>query len=423
MALTDEGRVFRFDGRHWHAASRGLTGEGSPNSALACGSARFCLLVEQYGETYRWDGSRWHHSRGVASSYEAAMACASVHLCVLDTGTDLVEYRDGRWHHARRLTQSPDQPAISCAAGTACVATTWAGVLVRGRNGWSRPRGIEPSQGDLADVSCASAAWCMAVDAHGAAVRRDGSTWSAARQIDSTRDMTAVSCASRSFCVAVDGTTPYFVTDAPGKGHIVMYRNGRWRSPKLIDHDFGITDVSCASATRCVAVDAGGRALIWNGRRWSDPKPVGAALYAVACPSSSYCIAVGDKSAIRRDGTWRRIANPDGIHNLTDITCPTAGYCVAGGQRGFYIRHGGLWSTAVRRESGVDFAQVACVSAAMCFGSEDNQVDDWDYAFDGARAAFADDQLYGSKTSCRPNAVCVAVSLDTAYIGRPAARS
>jgi hypothetical protein len=220
--------------------------------------------------------------------------------------------------------------------------------------------------------------------------------------------------------MAVDGSDPYDdPTNGPEVGHAVVFRNGRWHAPKIVDPRSGFTDVACASPRSCVAVDAGGYALRWNGADWSRPHRVGKELEAVACPRPSLCVAVGKKSAIRQHGSWRRLRNPTGVRQLTDITCTDPHYCVAGGSGGFYVRNRGTWSVAVEHHRGVAYSLVACASRSQCFGSEDNYADVEDYVFDGAHAKFSYDELYGPKMVCLPGPTCVAVSLDTVTIGRP----
>jgi hypothetical protein len=57
----------------------------------------------------------------------------------------------------------------------------------------------------------------------------------------------------------------------------------------------GFTSVSCASASRCVAVGGSGDVVRWNGARWSAPVPLdrdGGGLTGVSCPRSGPCTAV-----------------------------------------------------------------------------------------------------------------------------------
>ena len=261
----------------------------------------------------------------------------------------------------------------------------------------------------------------MAVDGYGNAVRRATDKWRPPHPIDQRRAITAVSCAGHEFCIAVDGADPYQRSVTAGVGHAIVYRHGRWRAPAVIDSQHGITDVACASNRTCIAVDDAGNALRWNGRRWSPPRRVGALLEAVACPSPSRCTAVGRHSAQWRQGRWHSIHNPAGSKQLTDITCTDEHYCVAGGYGGFYVRHAGVWSDAIYPARNLWQVQVACLSRSACFGSQDNQVDVWDYAFDGSRVTHSNEEIYGPKMSCLPR-VCVAVSLYYTDTGRPVHR-
>jgi hypothetical protein len=417
--LADGGRAFRFDGNTWQRASRGLPSYLKYETpAFTCASPTFCLLASEYG-TFRWTGSRWRSAGFQSTGFGDALGCASRRLCVLTGENGTSEWRAGQWHDADAIGPPVDFPAISCPASRECLATVRSGVAIRRPTGWSTHY-IELSGGDLSDVSCATTAWCMAVDSYGNAVRRAAGMWHRPRAIDRRRELSSVSCAGRDFCAAVDGADPYDRETTPGVGHAVVYRHGRWQSPRVIDARFGLTDVACASPRVCFAVDDGGYVLRWNGRRWSPPRRVGALLEAVACPTTSRCIAVGRRSAQWQGGRWRVLRNPAGSKQLTDVTCTDAHYCVMGGGGGFYVRHAGVWSGAIRPGGNLWQVQVACTSRSACYGSQDNQVDVWDYTFDGSRVAPSADEIYGPKMSCGRDG-CVSVSLSYAEYGRPVA--
>ncbi len=64
--------------------------------------------------------------------------------------------------------------------------------------------------------------------------------------------------------------------------------------PAAVDPSGGLTSVSCESKSACVAVDAHGRAVTWNGSRWSAPAlidPHGSGLTSVSCVAGG-CVAV-----------------------------------------------------------------------------------------------------------------------------------
>jgi hypothetical protein len=119
--------------------------------------------------------------------------------------------------------------------------------------------------------------------------------------------------------------------------------------------------VSCVSATFCAAVGEEGNsahpsrgnvplAMIWNGARWREtaaPLPKGwpeGQLGGVSCPSTSYCVAVGDYSTRSdstvdamaetwngRDWTATVLPRPAGTLRIFDgaVSCPAAHRCVA----------------------------------------------------------------------------------------------
>ncbi len=122
-------------------------------------------------------------------------------------------------------------------------------------------------------------------------------------------------------------------------------------SPHASPQD-GLADVSCVSASSCVAVGSGyGVALteVWNGTRWSlfaSPTPVGRRFDGVSCLTASKCFAVGVSSSPyafsgttlveRWNGTsWTILASPNpagaAYSELASISCLTQTDCYAVG--------------------------------------------------------------------------------------------
>jgi hypothetical protein len=115
-----------------------------------------------------------------------------------------------------------------------------------------------------------------------------------------------------------------------------------------------LSAVSCATATRCVAVGyydsrAGSHQTLaeeWDGRTWRRlvtpyPGAGSGVLSAVSCPSAVNCMAVGSAGGARSalaeewDGrAWRMLAapSPDNLVNeLTGVSCATRASCIAVG--------------------------------------------------------------------------------------------
>ncbi len=131
-------------------------------------------------------------------------------------------------------------------------------------------------------------------------------------------------------------------------------KTSRWelRSPALPDgYGDQFRDVSCTSATDCIAVgDAGSEPLSerWDGTSWTRlttprPEASGAAnLEQVSCASATSCVATGTgpKSVVFSliwDGSKWTLATPvmpagaSGQIRFEDIECETSTYCVAVG--------------------------------------------------------------------------------------------
>jgi hypothetical protein len=230
--------------------------------------------------------------------------------------------------------------SVSCTAGTGgrparCMAVGSEGgaqdptrfTLAESWNGtaWkfvSTPMPLTPGGTALNGVSCTEATDCMAVGYYGystgfgtsvsLAERWNGTTWS--RRVTPTPDSSAafsgVACSAVAGCEAVgqDAQT------APklGAGTFAALWNGRtWKAqpspdPSPAAGGAGLTGVSCTAVAACMAagwwVDQEGEVVTtlaeaWNGHAWSkDPTPSPRytnPLLAVACASSSDCMAVG----------------------------------------------------------------------------------------------------------------------------------
>jgi len=228
---------------------------------------------------------------------------------------------------------------LSCLSGKDCVAVgmafnnalsahalaeTWTG------SGW-KPASPPAPAGQatvLSGVACRSAKSCVAVGSDtvklplsgpgagnpGAAALSDilvGATW-VRKAVPVPKgtlisQLNKVSCPAARFCMAVGGTE---AVSGAGTALIDVWNGKAWSLLKPAKLPAGVTDaslngVSCASATRCVAVGfAGGGGLsaiseVWNGKTWSYAKvswPKGVKntlLLDVACLSATRCVAVG----------------------------------------------------------------------------------------------------------------------------------
>ena len=74
---------------------------------------------------------------------------------------------------------------------------------------------------------------------------------------------------------------------------------GPWSGQEPVDANGQLDSISCPSATFCLASDAGGSVVTWNGAAWSGPNRVipAATEYpgigtTVSCPSPQFCMVL-----------------------------------------------------------------------------------------------------------------------------------
>ena len=332
---------------------------------------------------------------------------------------------------------------MSCTSAKVCTAVGFQ--VVDGRhvplaerwNGtsWSIQRTPKPAgstSSALVDVSCTSRTFCIALGSlkggSGTFVERwDGSRWSIHRIPKGLRAI-GVSCTSKTACIAVGGG-PY--TDGLFQFFSVGSSAARWNgstwslepTPKLASAG-GLSAVSCASATACLAVGYGpGRngnygtlGERWAGTTWSvqrTPTPGGLEdwLWGVSCASAVGCAAVGDFVADtsydtepvverwngRRWSMQRTPALPPspasllGYGNLSHVSCAATNACMAVGTINYPEAagpttvlaerwDGSRWTIQATENPGTatssELNGVSCTSAVTCIavGSFTNSV-------------------------------------------------
>jgi hypothetical protein len=148
--------------------------------------------------------------------------------------------------------------------------------------------------------------------------------------------VTRVSCASATFCVAGDLN-----------GGVSTYNGATWTTPVVVDATHAITAVSCPSPTFCVVTDQAGNYVTWNNGSWSQPtafaSPNNPTMLAVSCTSSNFCLAVGRTANFAPadfyyfNGTWypdtEAFASTDNIP-LNAVSCTASLTCLATDQGG-----------------------------------------------------------------------------------------
>lgn len=326
-----------------------VTPTPSPHGAdgldgVSCAGAAFCMAVGSYDGgagtlAEGWNGKSWSvtpsPSPGGDPDELFGVSCTGSSFCMAvgwhyQESTSAYVTLAERWNgRSWSITPSPRRSAqsllydVSCTSSSRCVAVGYdenqSGTLVESWNGksWS----VTPSPGGgtdgvLAAVTCRSAGRCVAVGSHEGTYGLltlveswDGSRWSVVPSpspgTEGNNALSSVSCASATRCVAVG----YFsVGDGPARTLAESWNGRRWSAgstPNRSGRSNFLNGVSCVSSSDCTAAGFNrtasgfGQTLIesWNGSRWSiTPSPHPGAdqqLLGVTCPSSTRCEAAG----------------------------------------------------------------------------------------------------------------------------------
>ena len=205
------------------------------------------------------------------------------------------------------------------------------------------------------------------------------------------RVLTGISCPSIRLCVAVDSVGEALTSSDPGQA------DSRW-SIATVDRDpqgphpggSYLTDISCPSATMCVAVDSSGRVVsstrpTRGSAAWRATEIDGSrSLRSISCPDRSLCVAVDDDGDViastnpsaKRSG-WT-ITHIPGTRDLTSVSCASRRLCVATAA----AAHGGTLLVSTQPTAGAHawsvltgmsphaFQSVSCLSEHLCVATD-----------------------------------------------------
>jgi hypothetical protein len=444
---TNPGRtlVESWNGIAWSVAA-GPNPAGPSSKALvdvACPTTTDCVAVGAYSPSgprpfsEQWDGTSWsviataappapQNSDGAALqsvSCSSATECVAVGKYSSDTSGSLpwIQRFDGTaWSNVA----SPDVGvppsaaggsfmSVSCAAAGSCFAVGAFQVvgdfdplaLVERSNGtsWSIvPSPISSSQSELRSVDCPSTTACFgvgnAVDQRGTTLigRWNGTTWSVQSSPNpagaTKSQLTRVSCASVTSCFAV-GDSIFAGSDVALVEHwdgahwsIVSFPNPPGAT------DAGISDVSCPTSTRCIAIGWSSQGELigqWDGTSWTASNSNvsgGGSIENLSCPTTTTCFAVGSSGTntlVRKwnGTTWSTLASPNGpaaiFSDLSSVSCSSTDACVAVGSwesqatSGSLVErwNGSTWttmSTPTLPFIQINLASVSCPTDTSC---------------------------------------------------------
>jgi hypothetical protein len=447
--------------------------------SVSCPRSTACTLVgsfrsEGIGVTSfpvfaeAWNGSHWHLETVPNPQRENqlnSVSCWTATDCLAlgtagngETSAVLAERRVGsRWTVATgpsTVTPTDQDRSLTCASATACTMVGTSGAIGRSLEisrlqgtTWTAqaaPNPVGTEQDTLADISCAVAAQCTAVGTFTGTttekvlIESGGpGHWSVATAPSPggnfNSQLTSVSCPSTTFCMAVGFSLPGF--DSTTASQLAeVWHGSTWQIVPSPDpgtnHGSSLDQVSCTSATFCVAVgiteqnngtakspDFVFQQLIetWNGATWqitSDTSPAGStssSLDMVSCASATFCLAIGAKSAGSGSGTlltesfngmvWAPVSTTGQLAALARISCTSATFCMGVGADGQNSMaqswNGSAWKTLAvpgpkpAGNDGSALGDLSCTSPTAC-----TAIGDTDFLIAEAENTGDDDHPY-----------------------------
>jgi hypothetical protein len=326
---TGDGQTQSWDGVSWATPETyypAPTGAGPwpVLPAVTCTAGPFCVLVDGSGFVSNGDGTNWITPVAVPSapalpdnpadpgaghpgSRTAAVSCTSRTFCAIVDNTGTVDtWRDGSWltpqsfgtptgpGGATAALYAQGRVGVSCPDESSCTAVVGTTVLDWDGTQWSE----EPNP------------WILATDSHGV----------------------AVSCSTPTLCAVVSG--PY-----------LSFRNGTgaWSTPRIVDAGGSLTAVSCPVPSYCVASDAGGSVITFDGTSWSapvrvlpEPSEYGALGTSLDCTMAQFCMVIsGDGDYTTHDPSGPAPTVPATAPSTTSTaTAPSTTSTAAAGSPG-----------------------------------------------------------------------------------------
>lgn len=295
---------------------------GRALDALSCPSARLCVATDASGSVLTtampaggagaWSATRVESGGGPGTVPLGPISCAPG-VCVTDDwGGNLLVSTDpvggaGAWTAVGAGLPFGQHAQVSCPSARLCVAVQGDEILTStspagGAGAWST--GALPGAHDLTAVSCPATTLCVAIDDDGLAVTSTNpaggaGTWRGTRLPPGPYNVWALSCPSTGFCAAVDHDSNVVLTSTDPQA-------GSWRASAPLIGALGgsLLDISCASASLCVASDDAGELLssiapsagaaAWTAS-FVDGRPASPAagvLDGISCGAPTLCVAV-----------------------------------------------------------------------------------------------------------------------------------
>lgn len=421
-AVGDGGTTMRYDGS-WH---RGPDAATADLAVVSCTSRSFCMAVDGSGHSYKLHDGRWVAkasalpdincpSAGAGCTDEhVSLDCATTHLCMAATGLNWVSRWDGTTWKERQLQPNSlfYSAAVSCSGPDYCAWVTNGGEFAAWRHGWgsvSHHRHIAGGDAYPPPFDCPGRARCLLIGGLQTTTVRHGFHRTATPPVPVVQP--SVDCPTAGTCVGIpNGSKVWSPVPTPREFKPRLFHHGKWTPQAITSGRVPRGQVSCGSATVCMAVSGwNDLAYVWRGQAWSRGRLLPEATYwtvscataeyclvggyddeqsedvptlvwdghswsgasfdptpdVVQCPAASDCWAINQGQPWHWDGTiWTN--RPPVLETDAKMSCPTTTFCVAVDQYGnLAYDQDGTWSTG---ELVAPMTALSCASATSCIG-------------------------------------------------------
>jgi Fibronectin type III domain len=332
---------------------------------VSCPTATSCVAIgsdfdgdpmystgTQYGGQWTWTSASFSGPGDTTTGHVTGLSCPSTTTCIAvgyDPDTQamysIATLSNGSWSWTPLTFEGPASSVqvlitgVSCVSSTSCLEVGWE---ITGNQGYPL----------YASATYSNGAW----------------TWSAMSALTSVQNeaqFSGIACVSATSCVAVGNG--YYSNQDEAMSETATFASGTWTWTNQEEIAPGgnntsyLTSVECPTPTTCLATGSNGDGYgLWTSGTysqgswsWTPPSGIGGIGYGdnfggVSCPTTTYCIAVGDHlptfysnqatpaywTVSNVGGTWTwssigEVSNVEGFYN--GVSCPTEESCVAVG--------------------------------------------------------------------------------------------
>jgi hypothetical protein len=164
-----------------------------------------------------------------------------------------------------------------------------------------------------------------------------------------------------------------------------------WSARRLVPDASALDAIACPTSTGCVALLADATSVDLTGTTWSAPIPIedagrSDAPDGLACVRPTWCVAIdGLNQVLAYDGhRWSKPVRIEPVSKATVdvISCASTTFCVVGDENGdASIYNGKGWSTPTPVADSSGLAGLSCPSAGVCFAvdAESSEVFRYDH--------------------------------------------